>query len=327
MLAGRPSVGRNDACRRRRDRRGGWCRPARPRRKPTGDLVGGPTDSARSGRGRQGSPTDVSRTRALWSDAPCLALTGPFAFQALRDAREICAAKDSDSGRSQQEPPAGKAQPRGGSGKLDQSPAQAVGFPRALSALRITRLFAARMMATLGPAELRAHVYSRGRPGVPSDGAEVRGGGRGSASPVSVGSGAPAQGSRKGSNALTEGREVTGEEGPAGVGMQGTGRSPARGARGGARGGASGGGSGGGRDGRVGAGGRDEEKNQDVVAVLLAALVSLCVEEDAASVEGFGDLQLEGVSLLLVLLGTQAYGPPPLATPSLDSGGTRGEPS
>lgn len=62
----------------------------------------------------------------------------------------------------------------------------------------------------------------------------------------------------------------------------------------------------------------DDGGGEDIVVALLSALVSLCIADEGSGTSGaysmalgFGDVQLEGVSLLLVLLGTQAYGPPP----------------
>lgn len=215
--------------------------------------------------------------------------------------------------------------------------AGAAGLPRALAALRLTRLFAARMVATLDdPSRLRAQIYSRGAPNPNSNG-NGKGGEDGS---IGIGGGvsvAAAGGvagfSRNRSNhgklgggggirhpaagngvtAITEGREeiaITEKSVAAG----GTFVS---------------GGSGGG----------------DIVVEILASLVSLlCVAEEKgggrvgggwmvegglSSVAGFADLQLEGVGLLLVLLGTQAYGAPSLspdtfvsATPPLSSNPT-----
>lgn len=182
-------------------------------------------------------------------------------------------------------------------------------FPRALAALRLTRLFAARMTATLDPAQLRAQVYARGKTavgdaGLIGDDASDSGDGPGTA----VGGGSGGGGRRDGKSrampgatpsksgvatVLTEGREE------AENGLSSTDRV------------ASGGG-GGSRD------------NGDVVLALLASLVSLCVSDSEGgsapsqsapspfcTALGFGDVQLEGVSLLLVLLGTQVYGRPP----------------
>ncbi|CAN0546998.1 unnamed protein product, partial [Laminaria digitata] len=102
----------------------------------------------------------------------------------------------------------------------------------------------------------------------------------------------------------------------------------------------SGGGSGGGGGGGAITEGREEAELDcdegldvaDPVLGLLSALVSLlCAAEErgveVAAVEGFSDVQLEGVGLLLVLLGTQAYGPPPMSSPSPRSGagGVSGE--
>lgn len=161
------------------------------------------------------------------------------------------------------------------------------GFPRALAALRLTRLFVARMVSTLDASQLRAQFYSRGRRRNGAGGGALVGGG-----------------------AITEGQE----EAAAAEGAGGNKRGAAAAA--------------------------------DPVTALLASIMALlCAaegEEDGAvgqegrrgaggsrrgggdgvlSVEGFSDLQLEGVGLLLVLLGTQAYGPPPSLSPRETNGG------
>eukprot|EP00903_Cladosiphon_okamuranus_P016296 g15028.t1 len=160
------------------------------------------------------------------------------------------------------------------------------GFPRALAALRLTRLFAARMVSTLDASQLRAQLYSRGNKRRTGSGVVENGGGGG------------------GGGAITEGQDE------AAATQQSVGE-------------------------------REPAALADPVTALLASIVALlCASEQGAgggtgsrrgaargggggggtgvlSVEGFSDLQLEGVGLLLVLLGTQAYGPPPsLSSPS-----------
>ena len=179
------------------------------------------------------------------------------------------------------------------SDSIDAKSAMA-GFPRALAALRLTRLFAARMVATLDASQLRAQVYSRGRP-YGGGGGGGGGGGRGYDASVGVSVGVRAAGSERGG-------------GNGGYSSSGSGR---------------GGGGGGGGGGAITEGREEAEQDfdegldvADPVVGLLSALVSLlCAAEEkgaeVAAVEGFSDVQLEGMGLLLVLLGTQAYGPPP----------------
>lgn len=179
------------------------------------------------------------------------------------------------------------------------------GFPRALAALRLTRLFAARMVSTLDASQLRAQFYSRGRRRRGGAGVGVGGGGAG------VGGGG---------GAITEGQEEAAAEQNRGE--------------------------------------RESVASTDLVTALLASLMALlCASEQedgtgagagsaartstgtgkkrrstggsggggggggggVLRVEGFSDLQLEGVGLLLVLLGTQAYGPPPSPPPPRSS--------
>lgn len=181
------------------------------------------------------------------------------------------------------------------------------GFPRALAALRLTRLFAARMVATLDASQLRAQVYSRGRPrpyGGGGGGGGGVGGGGGYGASVSVSVGVRAAGSGRGG-------------GNGGYSSSGSGRG------------------GGGGGGAITEGREEAEQDfdegldaADPVVGLLSALVSLlCAAEEkgaeVAAVEGFSDVELEGVGLLLVLLGTQAYGPPP-TSPSTARGGADG---
>lgn len=167
----------------------------------------------------------------------------------------------------------------------DAARAKAAGFPRALAALRLTRLFATRMVATLDASQLRAQVYARGR--------RYRGDGDGGS-----GGGGGRQGETVvvGPNTIVRSK-VGGEQGVAAVAITE------------------------GREEREPAAVSGRHSDDDPVVALLASLVALCIAEEekeeegrggvALSVEGFTDVQLEGVSLLLVLLGTQAYGPPP----------------
>ena len=141
----------------------------------------------------------------------------------------------------------------------------------------MTRLFAARMVATLNASQLRAQVYSRGRPYGGGGGGGGNGGGGGGGGGGGSGGG--------GGGAITEGREEADQDCDEGLDVA------------------------------------------DPVVGLLSALVSLlCTAEEkgieVANVDGFSDVQLEGVGLLLVLLGTQAYGPPPT---SRGTGGSNGE--
>lgn len=166
------------------------------------------------------------------------------------------------------------------------------GFPPALAALRLTRLFATRMVSTLDAPQLRTQLYSRGNKRRTGSGVvgSAGGGGAGGAG-----------------GAITEGQEEAAAAQPNG-------------------------------------GEREPAALADPVTALLASIMALlCASEQGAgggtgsrrvagggggggggagvlSVEGFSDLQLEGVGLLLVLLGTQAYGPPPsLSPPSLNT--------
>lgn len=159
------------------------------------------------------------------------------------------------------------------------------------------------MVATLDAAQLRAQVYARGKNTL-GDTELVGGNGRtGAAGPG--GSHGGSHGGTSGraghmTTALTEGQE----EAQDGVLSHGNG---------------GGGDSGRGEGGGVGrAGGSKGDDVEDIVVALLTSLVSLCIAEEGGSASGaysvalgFGDVQLEGVSLLLVLLGTQAYGPAP----------------
>lgn len=161
------------------------------------------------------------------------------------------------------------------------------GFSRALAALRLTRLFATRMVATLDASQLRAQVYTRGR--------RYRGDGDGG-SGGGGGGGFQGEAAVVGPNTIVRSK-VGGEQGIAGVAITE------------------------GREEREHAAVSGRHGDDDPVVALLASLVALCIAEEekedegrggvALSVEGFTDVQLEGVSLLLVLLGTQAYGPPP----------------
>lgn len=173
----------------------------------------------------------------------------------------------------------------GDAASTDAARAKVAGFPRALAALRLTRLFATRMVATLDASQLRAQVYARGRRYRCDGNGDGGSGGGHQGKTVVVGSNMIARSKGGGERsvaavAITEGRE---EREHAAV------------------------------SGRY--------SDDDPVVGLLASLVALFVAEEekedegrggvALSVEGFTDVQLEGVSLLLVLLGTQAYGPPP----------------
>lgn len=190
------------------------------------------------------------------------------------------------------------------------------GFPRALAALRLTRLFAARIVSTLGASQVRAQFYSRGswRDGDrPSGGRSAGGGaavgvagGRGAAAAAAATGRASSGGG--GGGAITEGQE----EAPEQNAVAGAAAAPA-----------------------------------DPVTALLSSIMSLlCASGDEGgmagrsprrrnggragggggvlSVEGFSDLQLEAVGLLLVLLGTQAYGPRPPAWDSSPGRATNG---
>lgn len=153
------------------------------------------------------------------------------------------------------------------------------------------------MLATLDPPQVRAQVYSRGhRPPGDTDelsnnrqsgiGSGGNGSGGGGGGKLGLMPGARAQASGV-ATALTEGHEEESEDG----------LMPDSGRRG---------------------DGFDDRGSGDIVVALLSALVSLCIADEGCGTSGaysmalgFGDVQLEGVSLLLVLLGTQAYGPPP----------------
>ncbi|CAM9601682.1 unnamed protein product, partial [Scytosiphon promiscuus] len=180
------------------------------------------------------------------------------------------------------------------------------GFPRALAALRLTRLFAARMVSNLDASQLRSQFYSRGKRLVDGDGgggaaeagvppaaaeAAAAAGGTPSGSGISGGSGG-------GGAAITEGREEDAEE-------------------------------------RTAVATAAVAPTDPVVGLLGSIMALLCATNEEGregfgagtprrsrgrargsgggvlAVEGFSDLQLEGVGLLLVLLGTQVYGPPP----------------
>lgn len=181
------------------------------------------------------------------------------------------------------------------------------GFPRALAALRLTRLFAARIVSTLGASQVRAQFYSRGsrRDGDGPAGGRAAGGGAavgvaGGRGAAAAAAGRASSGGEGGGGAITEGQEEAPEQNVVAAAAA----APA-----------------------------------DPVTALLSSTMSLlCASEDEGgmagrtprrrnggggrggggvlSVEGFSDLQLEAVGLLLVLLGTQAYGPPP---PTWDS--------
>ncbi|CAM9174038.1 unnamed protein product, partial [Ectocarpus sp. 13 AM-2016] len=193
------------------------------------------------------------------------------------------------------------------------------GFPRALAALRLTRLFAARIVSTLGASQVRAQFYSRGsrRDGDgPARGRAAGGraaagiaGGRGAAAAAAAGRASSGGGGGGGGGAITEGQEEAPEQN--GVAAAAA-AAPA-----------------------------------DPVTALLSSIMSLlCASGDEGgmagrtprrrnggggrggggvlSVEGFSDLQLEAVGLLLVLLGTQAYGPPPPTWGSSPGQATKG---
>lgn len=234
----------------------------------------------------------------------------------MRIARAIRATARDGSGRSSASTLPGTAPHPGASDGPNNNSGLADSFSGALAALRFTRLFAARMVATLGPEQLRAQVYARGKQQVPPDGTETPENG---ALAGSLASGAPdvyTREPRDSNAAITEGREEAEEE----VSQ----RFSTGGRRQGNGDGSSSvtGGGGGGGNGCVSSGG----EQHDVVLVILSALVSLCAEEEGALAEGFGDVQLEGVNLLLVLLGTQAYGAPPsLSSPPSQAGEALGE--
>ena len=184
-------------------------------------------------------------------------------------------------------------------------------FAKATAAMRLTRLFAGRMVADLDASQLRAQIYSRGKLG---------GGGLSSSSnnsSISNSRGGVVNGGSGRSYHYHTTMTVT-VPGASVIVTTGDG------------------GSGGGRGGGVSTVGITEgvveaehaasapsgrgraDVADDPAVALLAALVSLlCAAEErgresVSFVEGFADVQLEGVGLLLVLLGTQAYDPPPL---------------
>lgn len=196
-------------------------------------------------------------------------------------------------------------------------------FGRAVAALRLTRLFAGPMVSTLDASHLRTQIYSRAKLNTGVGGGRSGGSGRGMVyngglhrigldngdadgdyhhitTPVTVpggkvivntGGGARSNSGRGGNGGngigggistvgITEGMEEEAEHAASAPGVGGT------------------------------------DVSDPVIAILVALVSLLSVGEEeghekVSAVAGFGDLQLEGVGLLLVLLGTQAYGLPP----------------
>lgn len=196
-------------------------------------------------------------------------------------------------------------------------------FGRAVAALRLTRLFAGPMVSTLDASHLRTQIYSRAKLGTVVGGDRSVGSGRG----VVYNGGLHRIGLDNGDAEGDYHHITTPVTVPGGKVIVNTG--------GGARSSTSMGGNGGNG---IGGGistvgiteGMEEEAERvasapggggadvsDPVVAILVALVSLLSageeegHEKVSAVAGFGDLQLEGVGLLLVLLGTQAYGLPP----------------
>lgn len=193
-----------------------------------------------------------------------------------------------------------------------------------MAALRLTRLFAGPMVSTLDASHLRTQIYSRAKLNTGVGGDRSSGTGRGVVyngglhrigldngdadgdyhhitTPVTVPGGNVIVNTRGGARS-TSGRGGNGGNGIGGgistvgitEGMEEEAEHAAASA--------------------PGIGGTDVS---DPVVSILVALVSLLSageeegHEKVSAVAGFGDLQLEGVGLLLVLLGTQAYGLPP----------------